>query len=72
MRNTLISLTAAVLAGCLLSLPAMAGPPRYVITVETEGSGAVTLDPDKPEGYQKNNIVTLLAEPDDGQGACGQ
>ena len=66
MRNTLISSTLAVLAACLLSLPATAGPPRYVITVETQGSGAVTLDPDKPEGYQKNNIVILSAQPGSG------
>ena len=71
MRNTLIPTTIALLAACLLSPSAAAGPPRYFITVETEGSGTVALEPDKPEGYQKNNIVTLTASPGSGSYFAG-
>jgi chitinase len=66
MRNALISTTAAFLAACLLPVPAAAGPPLYTISVSVnpEAGGTVTLDPMK-DGYQKNNVVTLSATPND-------
>jgi chitinase len=64
MRNSYLPTTVAVLVACLLPLSAAAGPPVYSITVSVEptNGGTVTLDPLK-EGYQKNNVVTLGAEP---------
>jgi chitinase len=66
MRNTFIPTSVAFLAACLMSVPVAAGPPLYTISVsiDPEGGGSVTLDPMK-DGYQKNNIVTLSAIPND-------
>ena len=62
MYTRICSTVVAAVAGVLLSLVASAGAPLYKITVSIEGSGRVTLDPQK-DGYQKNNIVTLTAVP---------
>jgi len=46
----------------------LAGPPLYTIAITYDpdaSAGTVTLDPQK-DGYQKNNIVTLTAQPEDG------
>jgi len=61
-----LAILAVLLAGALLSLSAQAGAPRFFITVQVTGQGTVVLDPVKPEGYQKNNIVTVTAVPGDG------
>ena len=68
MRNSTRLTLATVLAGLLCSLSVMAAAPAYRITVEIDptGSGTVELDPQK-DGYQKNNIVTLLAVPAEGR-----
>ena len=57
------------LAAYLLSAACLAGPPQYPITTTIvctgstgTGCGTVVLDPAK-DGYQKNNIVTVTAEP---------
>jgi len=51
---------------CLLvSMPALAGPPQYTIDRVIEGGGSIVFEPDKPT-YQKNNMITVTATPDEG------
>jgi chitinase len=62
----------AFAAGLAWSVSVLAGAPLYQITVEIDpaGSGTVLLDPQK-DGYQKNNIVTLHAQPATGKQFAG-
>jgi chitinase len=53
-----------LLVGSLATVAVAA--PLYTITATVVGQGEVTLDPYKPGGYAKNNIVKVTAIPDTG------
>jgi len=60
--------TPTILAALFLSvvsLPAVSAPPRYTIDWQVQGEGTILPDPDKPT-YQKNNMITVTAEPAEG------